>query len=655
MNKQYNLGNVISADSIINIIKPFKIVSFDIFDTLLKRNVDKPTDVFTYMELYLPDTFKDFKNKRINAEKKARKKSKKKNKYNEITIENIYSQFVGISNSQKKRLIDLELDSESKLLIANYDIKKVYDFCITTGKTVYLISDMYLPINYIKEILSREGFIGYKKLYVSSEEKKTKRSGKLFETVLKDNNIIPQNIIHIGDSYISDCRVPQHYKIQAIHIPTNVRRSTLEINFPYNTHINVLKSFINNTTDINEDKYYRFGYDKFGMFLWGYVNWLKKQLETEHIENVYFFSRDGLIIKKAFDLINHKNIHSHYLEVSRRSLRIPILWMDFKFETILNMLSPSKLLSIKTIFDGIGLNIDNYQDLLVKYGFDFQTTFDRKNIQQNKKLQKLYNEISNDIYQISKNEYQVLKKYIEQNNLKGKFAIVDIGWSGGMQRYLDKMLSKLEINHQIKGYYIGIADYYKRNITAIPNLDLQGYLFDFLHNKNEEDKRNSFVGLFETFFLEQDGSVQNYYMDTHDNIVKARRYPYEYKENGEFTREYLCVKKLQDGALAFIKKASKEESLNIFHYTSDELFMGLKQTGTSPTFKDIQMFADFRFFDEGETRYLAAPKKLIYYIFHVRELKQDFLLSRWKIGFMKRLFKINLPYVKLYYILLKYK
>lgn len=157
------------------------------------------------------------------------------------------------------------------------------------------------------------------------------------------------------------------------------------------------------------------------------------------------------------------------------------------------------------------------------------------------------------------------------------------------------------------------------------------------------------------FFLEQDGSVQNYYVDAKDNMIKAKRYPYEYKEDGEFTREYLCIKKLQDGALAFIRKASIEESLKAFHYTSDELFMGLKQTGTIPTFKDIQMFADFRFFDEGETRYLAAPKKLIYYIFHVRELKQDFLLSRWKIGFMKRLFKINLPYVKLYYILLKYK
>ena len=60
------------------------------------------------------------------------------------------------------------------------------------------------------------------------------------------------------------------------------------------------------------------------------------------------------------------------------------------------------------------------------------------------------------------------------------------------------------------------------------------------------------------------------------------------------------------------------------------------------------MFADFRFFDEGEMQYLASPKSVIYYATHAKELKKDFLLSRWKIGFMKRLFKIKLPYNEMY-------
>ena len=122
-------------------------------------------------------------------------------------------------------------------------------------------------------------------------------------------------------------------------------------------------------------------------------------------------------------------------------------------------------------------------------------------------------------------------------------------------------------------------------------------------------------------------------------------------ENGKPTHEYQCVKEIQRGALDFIKKFGNKE----IALSANILFEGLKQTGLEPKKKDIEMFADFRFFDEGETQYLAKPKSMIYYLTHVRELKNDFLLSRWKIGFMKRLFKLKLPYENLYKAMLKYK
>ena len=218
-----------------------------------------------------------------------------------------------------------------------------------------------------------------------------------------------------------------------------------------------------------------------------------------------------------------------------------------------------------------------------------------------------------------------------------------------MQRYLSETLDMLKIDHSIKGYYIGVADYYKRNIEVVPDLDLNGYLFDFLHDDLAIDKRSAFVGLFETLFLEQGGSVKNYWND--NGVIKANRLPYEYLENGKPTHEYQCVKEIQRGALDFIKKFGNKE----IALSANILFEGLKQTGLEPKKKDIEMFADFRFFDEGETQYLAKPKSMIYYLTHVRELKNDFLLSRWKIGFMKRLFKLKLPYENLYKAMLKYK
>lgn len=131
----------------------------------------------------------------------------------------------------------------------------------------------------------------------------------------------------------------------------------------------------------------------------------------------------------------------------------------------------------------------------------------------------------------------------------------------------------------------------------------------------------------------------------------ANRLPYEYLENGKPTFEYRCVMDIQKGALEFIRRFGNTD-INI---SPDILYEGLADTGLRPKKYDISMFADFRFFDEGETQYLAKPKNIFFYLVHLKDFKRDFLSSRWKIGFMKRLLKIRLPYEKLYQVMSKYK
>lgn len=627
-----NTASSIDVASIINQIEKYDIVSFDIFDTLLKRNVSKPTDVFEYIEK--KHNITGFCEQRIAAEKRARTKKKGV----EVTLSDIYAEMPYDFSSE-------ELKAEGELLVANDWILPVYKHALKS-KRVIITSDMYLPEEFICQILEREGLGGYEKLYLSSSIGKTKHSGELFELIISELGK-ENRLIHIGDSYRSDFEIPKKYGIDAIHIPTKIEKNTFKLK-EVGIEENIINSFLNNTSPIGESKYYRFGYEKFGMFLWGYSKWLHKSVKDSDIKDVYFFSRDGLIMKKAFDAL-YNDVQTHYLEVSRRSLRVPILWMNYELSHVVNMISPSKLVSLTTIFDGVGLDINNYRSLIEKYGFTFETTFDRKELLENKNLNSLYSELEADIETVSKKEYELLVKYIDQNHLSGNFAIVDIGWSGGMQRYLIETLNKLGIDAGIKGYYIGVADYYKRNKEVVPDLDLNGYLFDFLHDKNAKDKRSAFVGLFETLFLEQGGSVKNYRVESEN--VTANRLPYEYLENGKPTFEYRNVMDIQRGALDFIKRFGGMD-LNV---SADTLYEGLSETGLKPKKADIDMFADFRFFDEGETLYLAKPKSIFYYIFHVGNLKRDFLSSRWKIGFMKRLFKISLPYEEMYRAMLKYK
>ena len=66
------------------------------------------------------------------------------------------------------------------------------------------------------------------------------------------------------------------------------------------------------------------------------------------------------------------------------------------------------------------------------------------------------------------------------------------------------------------------------------------------------------------------------------------------------------------------------------------------------------MFEKFTYSDTSKAL-LTTEKNLFYYIFKPKRFYEDFYKSGWKIGFLKKVFIIKLPYFKIYKILLKVK
>lgn len=91
------------------------------------------------------------------------------------------------------------------------------------------------------------------------------------------------SLFHIGDSIKSDYIMPRMLNISAYHIPTYVKRAEYQI-LGDEIDKNVINSFINNTITKCADKYYRFGYEKYGMFLWGFSKWLHESVVHAEIE-----------------------------------------------------------------------------------------------------------------------------------------------------------------------------------------------------------------------------------------------------------------------------------------------------------------------------------------------------------------------------------
>lgn len=192
-------------------LMPYDVISFDIFDTAIYRKVDMPNDVFTIMAMEIGHG--DFVNVRKTAENVARERKEALKGTREVTLAEIYDvleEDYGINRSIMEQEIDLEL----MLSTINPYIFQVYKELLKEGKRILFTSDMYLPQQIIEEILQKNGYTKYERLYLSNSYGLRKGDGTLQKIILRD--YADKKIVHIGDSQIGDVAQSIHVGMDAI-------------------------------------------------------------------------------------------------------------------------------------------------------------------------------------------------------------------------------------------------------------------------------------------------------------------------------------------------------------------------------------------------------------------------------------------------------
>ena len=413
--KKYNSKKI----NIYEEIKKHEIISFDIFDTLLIRPYVKPTDLFLHIEkLY---KIKGFCKSRIMAEKLARGKYID---FEEVTLNQIYEEI----DEKYKRFKEIERELEERILTTHKENKKIYDYASSLGKKIIITSDMYLPKKTIEKILTKNNYTNYYKLYLSSDLNLTKASGNLYKYIIEDLKVAPSSIIHIGDNFHSDFNNPKLYGIDSVYIEkiidtfleNNIRAKKLLNENKNNIGISImlgLSAFScinkNDKKENNNDKennYWRdFGFVYGGPAVFGYMNWLKKQIIKDNINEVLFVARDGYSLKKVFDLIKPESVKTHYIYALRIIYYLITLDFDMHF----------KYYPIE-YFEVIKSVLEYYKD---------------KDEYLQKETPKITSAIEGykfilsniEIYKkLAKKEYQNYREYIEEFNIgKNNIAVVD--------------------------------------------------------------------------------------------------------------------------------------------------------------------------------------------------------------------------------------
>jgi FMN phosphatase YigB (HAD superfamily) len=203
--------------------------SFDVFDTFIIRACTTPDGVFerAYEISGLKDTHpgasENFVQHRILAEARARKEAEEKRGSVEVRITDIYSFFpFRLFALDREALNDLavaEFRAELDLCRANPEMLQQYLEMKRDGFRVGFISDTYWSTKQLGHLLRNcSPDLSWDFLYASCDHGHGK-SGKLFAKYLSEQKVDPASSFHIGDNERADVKGARRHDIRPRYYP----------------------------------------------------------------------------------------------------------------------------------------------------------------------------------------------------------------------------------------------------------------------------------------------------------------------------------------------------------------------------------------------------------------------------------------------------
>lgn len=601
--------------------KDTEFVSFDIFDTLLKRTVLRPTDIFEIVSNEINKKFQlkcvDFTSQRIYAETQARKKIDYENSLREeITLDEIYSclkEETIFSDEIIEFAKKTELELEYEFSEAKESGKYLFDLAQQANKKIILISDMYLPLEFVKKLLLKSGYENFYRCYISSEVNLTKATGNIYKFVCKDLKIQDKKkIIHFGDNYDSDYKRPSENGIAGFHI-SKAEDYLFNRNPGLNTGNGINKvvyrnkscvdmrvvdyflqlrcSFglmaskfyngidcgVNPVSDYNADPN-KIGYMVLGPHLLSVIEWIKDIVIQEKIPTVHFAARDGYLVKKAFDTIYGKSFcKTNYIRCSRKALLLADILKEEDFYNI------SSKLNIYTLSVN---KLTDYFLPIIKDGADVKAIFTSKKIN----LKKEFNGIAgfNKAIKIFVTELISMDKlHSYQNKIAAYYRqfvkpgdyIFDIGYSGRPEEALSILL----------GFPVGSMYIHTNNDIADKRQKICN-----IKSFNFYEHKPIITGVVrEHVFMELGPSIVGF-KETNDSMTPVFE-DYDYKYD-----EVLITTIIQNRALEFVTDYYDKfgKYLNDLHMRKDDASSLYEDFISYGTDFDINIFACVDFEDD---------------------------------------------------------
>jgi len=506
--------------------------SFDFFDTLGVRRVLRPEDIFNLLEIRLVAVhgkkFVGFAGLRRAAELAAKERQRDRDGGWEVTLNEIYNvlrQRTPTFDWDNVRDLELEIELQHILPItANLDKLKAEESAI-------ILSDTSHSSDALERLLTQSlgGCVINRRIYTSSDLRENKHSGKLFHMAAEREKINVRSLSHLGDNKYSDVEMAVRQGVSAEHFaasqPTRYEENLGQKQLAYDVRASLSAGAaraarLAKPSDVVGDQstIWDTGCGVIGPALLDFVLWILKSVSASGVGRIYFLSRDGQILHRLAEQVVaalNLRIECRYIYVSRQALHLPsiigtIQEMDWEW-----LFERTTFLSLRTIFGRAGIEPSEVFPLLPA-GLVTSANLDQ-NLAEHLRaaIEAVFREdkrIHLLILQAAERKRNVALEYFRASGLldQGKrFAVVDIGWNGRLQRSLSKILATATSTRYdgIDGYYFGLIR------RASPNSNDSLFAYAFAPEVSVDQPLSKYRYLIEIFTAADHGSCVGYKYD----------------------------------------------------------------------------------------------------------------------------------------------
>ncbi|WMP18706.1 HAD-IA family hydrolase [Thiothrix lacustris] len=473
-------------------LQDVKLISLDIFDTVLGRYVGDPAEVQRAVCRAVSErtgiAAEAVWQARQQAEQALRAEALQAGFDHECRYSDLLPRWIACLPSTALRereggssltsfIRQTELDLEAATLYVKRDAQVFMDWVKEQNLKIIAMSDMYLDGDMLCELLRRKGIVDYFTfVYVSGDFKLGKYSGRLFQKMLQVKGVTGAQVVHIGDNPISDRRMACRAGIQGIWLYEKAElqrreRQTLSASMAQRGGIWAGRHFFECVETRSQqqdglkprDFFFRYGRDvlgpAFSVFMQGLQERLQQQRDAaQPIEKLLFVARDGFLFERLYRTTQGQT-PAEYVYLSRKVITAASTADGLSWEQAIVAFYNPKQCGLESVCKVYGLPPALLQPLAREHGFedfaapihDWEDTRLR-NFLKDQQVQAI-------IRAEGSKHRDLLQRYLEQVGFFAhqRVALVDIGWNGTVQKFLKQAFGQREDFPLLHGYYFAFV------------------------------------------------------------------------------------------------------------------------------------------------------------------------------------------------------